>query len=156
VKPTVFNLINKETNKPYLDSHEATLLIKAFFRKNSPKFRKFLTKLTPDDLLQEMLCKLCSAPYDPSKSLPSTFVWMCCESRLGQLYIQYFTREKDGKGMKTVLVGDKIFMMDKSMSHSPEDVYMVKEHVGELRGKMPDGYRHQRELRNSKPLKRNK
>lgn len=83
-KTTIFS-INPETGYPYMTLSYAVSLARSHIYKTSKNLLQ-LPHLTIDDLVQEVMVKMLSAPYDPKKSGARTFFIICASSHLGHVF----------------------------------------------------------------------
>lgn len=102
---TIFS-INPATNKPYIDVEMAQKVIGYHIAHYSKNLLNYKSNQM-EDLIQEVLVRLCSATYDPTKSNPKTFILLVAKSRLGNIVDYENTYDKNLEGSDfVVFTGD--------------------------------------------------
>lgn len=128
---TVFS-INPKTNQPYIEIEMAEKIIGYHIAKFSKNLLNYKSNQM-EDLVQDVLERLCSATYDPTKSSPKTFILMVAKSALGNIVKYEGTRGKDLESADFALFTGEdgyTFMATEAIginNISPLDVILAKE-----------------------------
>lgn len=88
MKTTVFS-IDPNTGLPYMTPEQAIYLAKVHISQTSKNLLKH-HNYTIDDLAQEILVKMASVEYDPTKSAAKTFFFLCATTCLGNIHRRDF------------------------------------------------------------------
>lgn len=145
---TVFS-VNPETGEPYMTLKGATKLAATHIRRYGVNLLRWYDI---EDLIQELLLRLCIAKYDPTLSAPMTFMIMCFSSKLGQLanarknnnrYLEVSDIQLNETQMLSEVYGE--------CNITPEDVLQACDQVSEYQQteKRPEGWRGFRKLRSN-------